>query len=349
MPVKADWDLQARLRAAFAPTPPARLGVAVSGGGDSVALLHLLADWAREGGPDLQVVTVDHALRPESAIEAEGVAGTCRSLGLEHQILRWQDWNGKGNLLDAARRARMRLIADWAKENGIGHIALGHTLDDQAETFLMRLGRGSGVDGLAAMAQRRTALGVIWERPLIDVRRAELREFLDARGATWVDDPTNEDTAFDRIKARHALGILEPLGITPDRIADTVFLMSMARKVLQGAVGRLAANHAREVAGGVIVEKRALVLEPFETQLRFLSEAIRWVSSSDYRPRLEALMDVHADVVLQKKRTLSCCILTSDSTHISILREPKAVASVVCAPDQLWDGRWRLEGQSEPG
>ena len=349
MPVGSDWDLQARVRAAFAPTPPARLGVAVSGGGDSVALLHLLAEWARNGGPILQAVTVDHGLRPEAAVEAEGVAAACKTLGVDHHTLKWQDWNGKGNLMDAARRARMRLIAEWALARGIGHVALGHTLDDQAETFLMRLARGSGVDGLAAMAQRREALGVVWERPLIDVPRTELRQFLTASGISWVDDPTNEDTAFDRIKARQALAVLAPLGITPDRIADTVFLMSMARDVLQGAMSRLAANHARDIAGAVIVEKRALVLEPSETQLRFMSEAIRWVSSSDYRPRLDALMDAHADVVSQRKRTLSGCILTSDSTHISIVREPKAVASVVCAPDQLWDNRWRLEGPAEPG
>lgn len=349
MPVDSDWDLQARVRAAFAPTPPKRLGVAVSGGGDSVALLHLLADWARDGGPDLKVVTVDHLLRSGSAVEAEGVAATCRSLGIEHQTLCWHDWNGKGNLMDAARRARMRLIAAWAWGHGIDHVALGHTQDDQAETFLMRLARGSGVDGLAAMAPRREALGVIWERPLIDMRRAELRDFLTARGASWVDDPTNEDTTFDRIKARQALAVLAPLGVTPDRIADTVFLMSMARKVLQAAIGRLADGHAREVAGCVIVEKRGFVMEPSETQLRFLAEAIRWVSSSDYRPRLHALMDVHADVVMQRKKTLSGCILTSDSTHIRIVREPKAVASATCPPDHLWDNRWRLDGPSEPG
>ena len=268
---------------------------------------------------------------------------------MEHQTLRWQGWDGKGNLMDAARRARMRLIAGWALAQGIGHVALGHTRDDQAETFLMRLARGSGVDGLAAMAHRRAALGVVWERPLIDVRRDELRAFLIARRIRWVDDPTNEDATFDRIKARRALAVLEPLGITQDRIADTVFLMSMARKVLQGAIGRLADAHARDVAGSVMVEKRALVMEPVETQLRFLAEAIRWVSSSEYRPRLDALMDVHAAVVLQRKRTLSGCILTSDSTHVRIVREPKAVASVVSPPDQLWDNRWRVDGPAEPG
>ncbi len=349
MPVGDFGDLQARVRDAFAPTPPARLGVAVSGGGDSVALLHLLADWARQGGPDLWVVTVDHGLRPEAAIEAEGVAVICQSLGFSHQTLRWQGWDGKGNLMDAARRARMRLIAEWAKAHGIGHVALGHTQDDQAETFLMRLARGSGVDGLAAMAHRREALGVVWERPLIDVRRVELRNFLNARGASWIDDPTNEDATFDRIKARQALVVLAPLGITPDRIADTVFLMSLARKALQGAAARLAEGQAREIAGSVRVEKRALIFEPYETSLRFLAEAIRWVSSSDYRPRLDALMEAHAAVLTRKKRTLSGCILTSDSTHVTIVREPHAVAGITSPPDQIWDNRWRLEGPSEPG
>jgi tRNA(Ile)-lysidine synthase len=341
-------NLQARLRAAFAPSPPDKLIIAVSGGGDSVALLHLLAHWARDGGPKLQAVTVDHGLRPEAAIEAAGVAALCQSLGIPHVTLRWTGWDGTGNLMDAARRARMRLISDWAVGQGVGHVVLGHTLDDQAETFLMRLARGSGVDGLSAMSHHRKALGVVWERPLIGVDRQDLRRYLMHHNVPWIEDPTNDDARYDRIKMRQALALLEPLGITKERISDTVFLMTMARDALQGAAQRLAETVTEEPAGALVVEKRPFSMAPYETQLRFMAEAIRWMSSADYRPRRESLTEAHADVILGRKRTLSGCILRSDADHIRITREPRAVATLFIPTDQPWDTRWRLSGPHGP-
>ena len=141
------------------------LGVAVSGGGDSVALLLMLATVAR--GRPLAAVTVDHGLRPESGDEAAAVEALCAARGIPHATLRWNGWDGAGNLQDRARQARRTLIGAWARANGIGAVALGHTLDDQAETFLMRLARGSGVDGLSGMAPATRAEGVLWLRPLL--------------------------------------------------------------------------------------------------------------------------------------------------------------------------------------
>ncbi len=347
MPV--DDDLPSRLRGAFASLAVSRLGVAVSGGGDSVALLHLLADWAGDGGPALHVVTVDHGLRAASAAEAAGVAALCHRLNLSHDTLHWGDWDGTGNLMDASRRARMRLIAGWAKGRGIGSVALGHTADDQAETFLMRLARGSGVDGLSAMAPHRDAMGILWVRPFLSVRRDALRSDLVRRGATWIDDPTNDDPQYDRIKARHILAALEPLGISVDRIGSTVTLVSMARAVLQAAVVQFVATSAREQAGSVIIDKAALRDALPETRLRCLAETIRWVASCDYRPRLEPLTEACAAVLAGHKRTLSGCILRAGGTEICITREPNAVAQVVCPTDGLWDNRWRVEGPHEAG
>ncbi|MCB2123065.1 MAG: tRNA lysidine(34) synthetase TilS, partial [Rhodobacteraceae bacterium] len=137
----------ADLRDFLAPGRSDRLGVAVSGGSDSTALLCLLADLRGTGGPDLAAVTVDHGLRPEAAGEARSVAALCARLGVSHTICRWDGWDGTGNLPDQARRARQNLIAGWASGLGIGAVALAHTRDDQAETVLLRLARGSGVDG----------------------------------------------------------------------------------------------------------------------------------------------------------------------------------------------------------
>ncbi|WP_236628283.1 tRNA lysidine(34) synthetase TilS, partial [Sulfitobacter sp. HI0129] len=123
-------------------------------------------------GLSLRAVTVDHGLRAGSAEEATGVAACCAALGVPHDTLQWADWDGSGNLQAAARDARYRLMADWAARHDIGAIALGHTADDQAETFVMRLARRSGVDGLSAMAPHSVRAGIEWLRPLLGIHRA---------------------------------------------------------------------------------------------------------------------------------------------------------------------------------
>ena len=140
------------------------LGGAVSGGADSLGLLHLLSDLS---GRRLHVVTVDHGLRPTSAGEALHVERIAEALGHRHTTLTWAGWDGKGNLQDQARRTRYSMMADWAKGRGLDAIALGHTMDEQAETFLMRLGREAGVDGLSAMEARIERFGMHFVRPLL--------------------------------------------------------------------------------------------------------------------------------------------------------------------------------------
>ena len=155
-------DLLSILKEAFAPSLPDRLGVAVSGGGDSMALLCLAADWAAEGGPPVMAVTVDHRLRPEAADEARMVAQRFCADGWRAacDTLVWDHAKIGGNLQDAARRARYRLIADWARGRGVAHVAMGHTADDQAECVLMGLARAAGIDGLSGM--RRAGSRTAW-------------------------------------------------------------------------------------------------------------------------------------------------------------------------------------------
>ena len=153
------------------------LGLAVSGGGDSMAMLHMLAPLKP------RVATVHHHLRPEAEAEAALVAQTCARLGLQHTTLHWH-WDGRGNLSDAARRGRRDLLAAW---NPV--VVLAHTEDDLAETFLMRLSRGSGVDGLAAMAPAFPHMGATFLRPMLDLSRKELRTYLRAIGAACASAP----------------------------------------------------------------------------------------------------------------------------------------------------------------
>ncbi|WP_284163593.1 tRNA lysidine(34) synthetase TilS [Frigidibacter sp. SD6-1] len=349
MPVTDQADLATLVRTFFTPSPPARLGVAVSGGGDSVALLHLLNDWRRECGPDLTVITVDHGLRPEAAAEAAGVAAAARALGLPHRTLRWEGGPEGGNLSDRARRARYGLIAEWAKEEGIGTVALGHTADDQAETVLMRLARGSGVDGLSGMADSRDHLGRRWVRPLLTARRAALRAFLAARGVSWIEDPTNEDASYDRVKARAALGALAPLGLSVEGLVDTAERMAMARAALAEAAAALARQAARVEAGDVILARDEMGGAAEELRYRLFAQALMLVSGTDYRPRFDALKAVLAKALSGTRATLSGCIILPRKGTLHITREPAAVLGVTAQIGRVWDGRWRVTGPAEPG
>jgi tRNA(Ile)-lysidine synthase len=185
--------------------PDARFGVAVSGGSDSLALL-LLAAAARPG--QIDAATVDHALRPGSLGEAEMVAAICDRLGVRHAILTAR-WNAQPTsaIQERARNERYRLLSFWAEEIGLGAVATGHHADDQAETFLMRLLRGSGVRGLAGMRPRSVTRGanVRLIRPLLSWRRTELEQVCDEAGLSPASDPSNADEQFERVRIRRAL------------------------------------------------------------------------------------------------------------------------------------------------
>jgi tRNA(Ile)-lysidine synthase len=330
------------VRDVFAGAPPDRIGVAVSGGGDSVALLVLLSDWARESGPDVAAVTVDHGLRPEAAEEAAGVARLAARLGVPHDTLRWTASGGPGNLPGRARAARYGLIARWAAERGIGVVALGHTRDDQAETVLMRLARGSGVDGLAGMPVRRVEGGVAFVRPLLHVARATLRDYLRARGEGWVEDPTNDDPAYDRVKARRALAALGPLGVGAEGLADTAARMAVASAALWHLARQVAVDSLRVDGGDAIFAAAPFGAAPEETRLRLVSEAIRWVTGAVYRPRLAELRTA-LDGLGPRARTLAGAVIWRDGANLRIGREA-ALTGPAVPVGAIWDGRWQVEG-----
>ena len=190
------------------------LVLAVSGGPDSVALMWLAARWrkALKKGPRLVAVTVDHGLRKEAAREARDVRQLAAALEIEHRTLRWRGDKPKTGLPSAARDARYRLLARAAKSCGASHILTAHTRDDQAETVVMRLSRGSGIAGLAAMARQSDRDGVVLARPFLDVPKARLVATLEKAGIAFADDPTNHDLRFTRPRLRALMPVLAAEG-----------------------------------------------------------------------------------------------------------------------------------------
>jgi tRNA(Ile)-lysidine synthase len=337
--------------------PDGMPGVAVSGGGDSTSLLILAARWAHDRGRAIAAATVDHGLREDSAAEAAGVAALCARLGIPHATLRTGNLHDAGgNLSAAARNARFALLGDWARGLGCSCVLLGHTLDDQAETVLMRLARGSGAEGLSAMQAALRHAGMLWLRPLLGIRREALRAFLDAEGIGWIEDPSNEDAGYDRVKARQALALLAPLGIDAEGLARTAWHLQRQRRVLQRAMDELAGRARRwGMFGEARLDVAAMAGDEPDTALRLLADTLLRVSGAIYRPRFRALSAALDDILSGQgaghgaSSTLSGCLIVPEPGAVLICREPGACEATrpLMAGATVWDWRWVVTAQGD--
>jgi len=289
MPDDNDAPISARdARRLFADfkTAPA-LVIAVSGGPDSVALMWLMARWRKPlaHGPRLVAVTVDHGLRREAATEAREVERLAGALTLPHRTMRWTDKKPATGLPAAARAARYRLLAEAAREAGATHILTAHTRDDQAETLLMRLLRGSGIAGLSAMARISERDGLLLARPLLDVSKSQLVATLKRAGIGFADDPTNRDATFTRPRLRALLPQLAAEGGDARALARLAARLARANAAVElladGAERYLAlkdspasVDNGAEIPAARVFDAGAFAVLPEEIRLRLLMRAI---------------------------------------------------------------------------
>jgi tRNA(Ile)-lysidine synthase len=346
---KTNAYILAQVRQAFGSAPPARLGVAVSGGGDSIALLHILSRCFEPGTVELFAVTVDHGLREGSAQEALSVQSLATDLLVPHTTLRWRFDDRSGNLQERAREARYQLISKWAKTQDIAVFAIGHTADDQAETLLMRLARSSGVDGLSAMPLKRTIFGINLIRPLLGLTRQELRDYLEFHGIDWIEDPSNQDMAFERVRTREALKHLAPLGLTAKVLSDVARNMACAREALDWYSFLTARDIAVVNGGDVLFDLRQFRALPEEIARRLLARAVSWVGNSVHGPRRVPLGLALESVRAGRSCTLGGCSVLRHDNRVWVSREYNAVQSTRCTIDDIWDGRWQMTGPPASG
>jgi tRNA(Ile)-lysidine synthase len=314
------------------------LVLAVSGGADSTALLVIAARWAkalkrrRKHAPKLLAVTVDHRLRPEAKREAAAVARLARRLGIAHRTLAWRGAKPKTAVQETARVARYRLLAEAAIRAGCDHILTAHTLDDQAETVLFRLARGSGLTGLAGMAHASAVpigggTAIFLVRPLLPVSKARLLATLKDTGVEHSEDPSNHDPRFTRPRLRTLMPQLAREGLDARCLARLAARMRRAEATVEFAVGAAGAALApgpwRE--GGPII----LASEPFgdlpgEVGLRLLGRAV--AHAGDEGPvelgKLEGLYAALSTAQAPLRRTLAGAQVTLRGGRLVIERAP---------------------------
>jgi tRNA(Ile)-lysidine synthase len=330
------------------------LALAVSGGADSTALMLLIRHWLDGGAasrPAVSVLTVDHGLREEAAEEARWVGDLAAKLGFSQHILVWQGPKPHTGLQAIARGARYDLMTGFCREHGIPALVTAHNCDDQAETFLMRLSRGSGVDGLSAMAPHSRCSGVDLLRPLLTVSRQQLESFLKSRNQSWQEDPSNRETRYERVWLREALkqaDTLETLGLNKSQLHLSATRLRRARQALETVTASFLQSTLKvHEAGFGSLAVSELLGQPDEIALRALVRMAGAFGGGQTYPRL-----AKAEAALAKLQTgvsgltLAGCHFAVRGTQLLMTREYGRMSHhpVSVTPGQTleWDNRFHV-------
>ena len=335
--------------------------VAVSGGSDSMALLHLANAWAKNTGREIHAVTVDHGLRIEAAAEAAFVAMVCEGLDIVHTTLAWDGLKPSSGISAAARHARYALIEEFARDIGVRIILAGHTSDDQAETVLMRLRRKGdasnhvssdrGHSGMCARTLLRE--GTILMRPLLGQSRDGLRQYLNDISQSWIEDPSNHDTSYERVRVRRELAVDAS---TKKRLLQYSNIMGRMREVLARDSVALLRQCCRVQRGHVFeLDIEALKSAPdviADLALKFVigvaGGAEYLVSDRQLRVIDDQLHEADRNSSMGRM-TLGNCIIEWRQGAMQIYREARNLNSTVVASGEshFWDGRLHIENDSD--
>ncbi|MGB8843458.1 MAG: tRNA lysidine(34) synthetase TilS [Aliidongia sp.] len=340
-----DDEVFARLMAALEPFEPApALAVAVSGGADSLALTLLADRWARARGGAITALTVDHRLRPASGDEAAALGERLRHRAIAHEILVWHGPYPRQDIQATARAARYRLLGEWCRGHNVLHLLTAHHRNDQAETLVLRLGRGSGVAGLAGIAPLVEERHFRLLRPLLNVPARQLRATLRGFGEEWSEDPSNANLLFARVRVRAQCDNLAAAGLTELRLAETCRHLGRVRVMLERLTERaLVEMVLLHPAGFAVLDQTVLRATPEEIRLRALAALIASIGAAAYTPRFERL-DRLARALFDgepiRGKTLGGCRILPYRGRVLIQREAAALAPPV---DLQGSGPWRWD------
>lgn len=319
------------LMAPLQPMAGSHFAVAVSGGADSMALVLLLQRWAKTRKTKIVAMTVDHGLRRESGAEAQKVARWMKARKIDHLVLHMKPLKKKTRLQEAARNARYELLTQKCRELGIADLFLAHHLDDQAETFLLRLAAGSGLDGLGGMATVRQGSGVRLLRPLLDIEKERLKSVCRKFSQKWIEDPSNKNEVFARTRLRAAQKVLAREGMTAQRLSKTALRLARARKALEAWAEQACKKSVcfdKETAMAVL-EKDVFFALPEEVGLRVLARVLAQAGGPAEKPRLERLESLYNHMKTNgfSAATLGGCVIRMKKTGFHICREKSRALS----------------------
>lgn len=343
-----------RAMAGFAPFEAnPHLAVAVSGGADSLALALLADRWAREHGGRVTALTVDHGLRPGSRAEAAQVDDWLAARGIGHRVLEWTGAKPVTAIQARARAARHALLGDWCRGAGVLHLLLAHQREDQAETLLLRLAGGSGPDGLAGMSAVVEGPAARMLRPLLGVSRAQIEDYLVALGQDWIEDPSNRDPRFARVRVRAGMSGLSRAGITAATLAEAANRFAEARVALEAATAALLARAvALRPAGYATLSVDELLAAPVEIGTRAVARTLAAVGGRAHPPAFDKVRRVLAALADHARRpgniaALAGCVVevraVSGDCELLIRREARGLPAPEPATNSLrrgWDGRF---------
>jgi tRNA(Ile)-lysidine synthase len=323
------------------------IAVAVSGGPDSLALVILAEKWARRHGGRAWALTVDHGLRPESAAEAETLAGWLAARAIPHEILVWAGDKPASGIQEAARDARYQLMAEWCRTHGCLHLFAAHQREDQVETHLIRRRAGSGIDGLAGMSAVRELAACRLVRPLLSVPRARLLALLADEGQPFLRDPSNLNPAFERARlrlAREASGDAIGAAIAAEMRACGERRIEREH-ILDGLLSRSVALHP---AGFGALDPAVIALAPPETAERLLGRVAAAIGAARYPARRARLARLRAGLVAEpgRARTLGGCRFVPWRGRLLVLREVAAASAPVRVEPGArltWDRRFAAD------
>lgn len=324
------------------------IAVAVSGGSDSMALLRLAEQWSRHL-IKISVLTVDHGLRPGAAAEAVKVADWCAVLGLEHHILHWEGVKPKTGLQAKARMARYDLLSKWCNSNGVAYLLTGHTMDDQAETVLMRQQRTDTAESLAGIWETAVWDGVKVFRPLLGQSRADLRAYLTRLGQPWIEDPSNSDRRFERVRVRQTLAEEGRPDLQRIALAEIADKAGRAARALALATEQWVDGQLTSYPEGFGAIPRAgfYELDP-AVQRRVLQQLLLIYGAGNRAEPGE--LDYLAKWIMGhgiSRKTLGGAMLACRQSSVLIGREWARISpDPVMVPDSgeiLWDGRFSIQ------
>lgn len=326
-----------------------KIVIAVSGGIDSLALLLIANNWAKNNNSTVIGITINHGLRLEAEKEAVYVSNICKKFDIEHHILTWEGEKPESNIEAIARENRYRLIKEFCDKSGIEYVLVAHHLQDQAETFFIRLFRGSGIDGLSSMEPTVNLYGLNIVRPFLYAKKSDLKEYLESKNIKWVEDPSNSDEKYLRNKIRNFLNSFENKDEILTRINSAIEKINITKKIIDDEIEKIEAKTVFfSPFGSCSINKNMLLKQNEEIILKILAKISMKISGNIYKPRLEKLKRLLENIRENEglKYTFYGCIFEKfDQNLLMVYREYNSIdkdKKLVYNNKVIWDNRFQI-------